>query len=108
AGREKVRFPACDSSRLWTVNTQALRGERNISSPAAGHELINTVVQVGAFKENNHNKRKDWDLLTRDDEAPLACTFTGRSGISLGVKALSRHSPFRFKPRCPGVVLRML
>lgn len=38
-------------------STQALRGARNISSSPAGRELINTVVQVGAFKENNHNKR---------------------------------------------------
>lgn len=39
------------ASRLpGTVNTEALRRVRNISSAPAGHELINTVVQVGAFK----------------------------------------------------------
>lgn len=36
-------------------STRASRSEGTVWSRAAGHELINTVVQVGAFKENKHN-----------------------------------------------------
>lgn len=40
---------------LTAATTRAWRSEGNISSRAAGHELINTVVQVGAFRQNIRN-----------------------------------------------------
>lgn len=36
-------------------STRASRGEGNVWSRAAGRELMNTVVQVGAFRQNKHN-----------------------------------------------------
>lgn len=41
---------AASGGSLPAVNTGLGATQRNISPVAAGHELINTVVQVGAFK----------------------------------------------------------
>lgn len=82
-------------------STQALRGARNILSSPAGRELINTVVQVGAFKENNHNKRyikhQEYRFRCFRPRPPLLlllslphceCPVAEQSSISVSVKML--------------------